>query len=421
MRRQTKTPTTRPTSVRRLLAALGAASLVLAGCTGDGNGDSVASDGQLSLGSLMPRTGNLAFLGDPLVAGIDLAVEEIDEAGGVGGSPVVMEHRDSGDDSSTLAAENAEELIDLGASVIIGPAASGVALSVIDMITGSGVLQISPSNTSPAFSTYEGTDGLYFRTAPSDALQGSVLGEVIVEDDGHEDVAILALQDSYGEGLEATVRQTVEAAGGAVVRSTIYDPQAGSFTADVAATATAQPDALVLAGFDESYSILPELAEQGIGPGDIAVYFVDGNLVNYGEDMPAGFLDGSKGTRPGQEIPDEFRERLLGINPDLEEFTYTAESYDAVILVALAAVAAGSVESRDIADHLVDVSGEGTPCSGFADCRDLLDAGENIDYEGVSGPINFAENGDVSEATIGIFQYDGENNFAHIESRSGTF
>jgi ABC-type branched-subunit amino acid transport system substrate-binding protein len=415
-------PTTRPTAMRALLAAVAVASLVLAGCSGGGgSGDNAAADGQLSLGSLMPETGNLAFLGPPLVAGLDLAIEEINEAGGVAGSPVAIDHLDSGDDSSSLAAENAQELIDAGVSVILGPAASGVALSVIDQITGSGVLQISPSNTSPAFSTYEGTDGLYFRTAPSDALQGSVLGEVVVADDGHDAVAILALQDSYGEGLEETVRQAVEAAGGTVVRSTIYDPQAGSFAADVAATVTAQPDALVLAGFDEAYSILPELEEQGIGPRDIAVYFVDGNLVNYGEDMPAGFLDGSKGTRPGQEIPDEFVERLLGINPDLNEFTYTAESYDATILVALAAVAGGSVQPRDIADHLVDVSGEGTPCSGFADCRDLLEAGENIDYEGVSGPINFAENGDVSEATIGVFQYDEDNNFAHLDSRSGTF
>jgi ABC-type branched-subunit amino acid transport system substrate-binding protein len=432
-----ETTMTRKTPLWRLLAVAGAASLVLAACGGDDDGTAVDEEAppteeeaddeeapavdfeaQLHLGTLLPQTGNLAFLGPPEFAGVDLAIIDINEAGGVGGNDVTVSHTDSGDQTTDIASQSVDRLLGEGVSAIIGAAASGVSFTVIDQITQSGVIQFSPANTSPAFTDYD-DDGLYFRTAPSDALQGRVLGDLIIED-GHLDVAIMALQDAYGEGLEATTRQAIEEGGGTVVESIIYDPQAASFTAEVSQIAAADPEALALIGFDETLTILPELATQGIGPQDIPVYFVDGNLSNYGDDLPAGFLEGNKGTLPGEPTGEEFQQQLLEVDPDLNDFSYAAESYDATVLLALSAIAAQSVEPRDMANQLVGISGDpGTQCTSFAECKELLEAGEEINYMGVSGPVSFTDAGDPGEATIGIYEYDENNEYFNLEYRAG--
>jgi branched-chain amino acid transport system substrate-binding protein len=150
------------------------------------------------------------------------------------------------------------------------------------------------------------------------------------------------------------------------------------------------------------------------------VYFVDGNLSNYGDELPEGFLEGNKGTLPGAEAPEEFQQRLLEVDPELNDFSYAGESYDAVVLVALAAIQAQSVESRDIADNLVSVSKDGTECTTFAECVELLEQGEDIDYNGMSGPITFTDAGDVSEATIGIYEYQADNTYVNVDYQFGS-
>lgn len=421
----------RTTLAWRLAAAAGAASLVLSACSGDGDdgasteeaADESADEarefsGQLRLGALLPETGSLEFLGPPLFAGVDLAVEEINAAGGVGGAEVAMTHKDSNDTSTDTAVRNAAELIDQGVSAIIGPASSAVSMTVIDDIVGSGTLMVSPSNTATTFTAYPDND-LYFRTAPSDVLQGRVLGE-LVRSDGHDNVGILSLDDEYGDGLAENVALAVEDGGGTIVDRITYDPQAASFTTEVTQMVTASPDALVLIGFVETLSVLPELESQGIGPQDIPVYFVDGNLSNYGEDLPEGFLAGSKGTLPGSDAGEEFQQRLLEVNPDLNDFSYAAEAYDAVMLTALAATSANSFEPEAIASHMVDVSRNGTECTSFEECAQLLQDGEDVDYNGASGPITFSPDGDITEASIGIYQYGEDNTYENVEYRSGT-
>lgn len=425
---------TRKTPLWRLLAVAGAASLVLAACGGDDpeetpadegaaegetdEGTATDFEGQLHIGTLLPQTGNLAFLGPPEFAGVDLAILDINEAGGVGGNDVTVSHTDSGDTSTDIASQSVERLLSEGVAAIIGAASSSVSFTVIDQITQSGVIQISPANTSPDFTDYD-DDGLYFRTAPSDVLQGRVLGDLVLAD-GHLDVGIMALQDAYGEGLAENVTIAVEDGGGTIVESIIYDPQAASYTAEVSQMAAAEPEAIVLIGFDETLTILPELETQGIGPQEVPVYFVDGNISNWGDDLPEGFLDGNKGTQPGAEAPGDFQDRLLEVDPELTDFNYAAESYDAAVLIALGAIAAQSVEPRDIADVLVDVSRDpGTKCTTFAECKELLEAGEEIDYDGISGPITFSDAGDPTEATIGIYQYGPDNNNSILEYRFG--
>jgi branched-chain amino acid transport system substrate-binding protein len=423
---------TRKTPLWRLLAAAGAASLVLAACGGDDDdgtepeaeptgeatdGDAPMFEGQLALGTLLPQTGSLAFLGPPEFAGVDLAVQDINEAGGVGGSEVTVSHTDSGDTSTDIASQSTERLLSEDVAAIIGAASSSVSFTVLDQIVQNETIMFSPANTSPDFTTYA-DDNLYFRTAPSDVLQGRVMGDLVLTD-GYLDVGIMALQDPYGEGLAENVRLSIEGGGGTIVEEIIYDPNAASYTAEVTQMAAANPEAIVLIGFQETETILPELETQGIGPQEVPVYFVDGNLSNSYE-FPEGFLAGNKGTLPGAETTEEFQGRLLEVNPDLEDFSYAPESYDATILIALAAIQAQSVESRDIADNLVAVSRDGTKCTTFAECVELLNGGEDIDYDGASGPITFSDAGDVSEATIGIYEYQDDNTYINVDFQFGS-
>ncbi|MBB5789653.1 ABC transporter substrate-binding protein [Jiangella mangrovi] len=418
---------TRTSRLWRSLAVAGAASLILAACGGDddggsdeespaagGDGGTATSDEPLKLGTLLPETGNLAFLGPPEFAGVDLAISEINEAGGVLGHDVEVTHTDSSDASnSAVTQQSTDSLLNEGVAAIIGAASSGVSFTVLDRIVQDETIMFSPANTSPDFTTYE-DDGLYFRTAPSDVLQGQVLGDTILGD-GHANVAIMNLDDSYGNGLAQYLTETIESGGGTVAASIVYDPQASNYTSEVGQVAAAAPDAIALIGFEETVTIIPELVTQGIGPQTIPLYFVDGNLSNYGADLPPGTLDGSKGTLPGADTAGEFQERMLEINPELEDFSYGPESYDATMLLALASIQAGSVESREIADNLIEVSSGGTACTGFQECADLLADGEDIDYQGASGPVEFTDAGDPGTATIGVYQYGADNTYTNLE------
>ncbi|MEY3677569.1 MAG: hypothetical protein RL351_796 [Actinomycetota bacterium] len=169
-----------------VVAAAAAISLALAGCSA--SSEPVAKgDGVLKLGAVIPLTGALAFLSPPEIAGIELAVEDINAAGGVLGKPVEFSIEDSSDgDNPTVAPASATKLLSEGVDAIIGAAASGVTRLIIDQITQAKVVQISMSNTAPDLTTWK-DGGYYFRTAPSDLLQGAIVGNQIVAD-GNENV-----------------------------------------------------------------------------------------------------------------------------------------------------------------------------------------------------------------------------------------
>ena len=268
-------------------------------------------DGTLKIGTLLPQTGSLAFLGPPEFAGVDLAVKDINDAGGVNGKQVEVTDSDSGDTSTDTASQSVDRLLSNQVDAIVGAASSSVSLSVIDKITGAGVLQISPANTSDELTNYADKD-LYFRTAPPDVLQGRVLGDLILAD-GNSTVGILALQDSYGTGLAENATKAIEGGGGQVVEQVVYDPKAASFAAEVGKIKAADPEAIAVIAFDETKKIIPEMVKQGIGPSTKKIYFVDGNLANYDKDFPKGTLDGVKGTLPGVVAGDEFKARLMEV------------------------------------------------------------------------------------------------------------
>jgi len=368
------------------------------------------SNGTLTIGTVLPKTGNLAFLGPPEFAAVKLAIKDINAAGGVNGKPVAYLEGDSGDAQQDVANPTVDRLLRGGADVLIGAASSGVTKTFLDKATSAGAVVYSPANTSPDFTTIA-DKGLYFRTAPSDVLQGRVLGETIVAD-GKQSVAILALQDPYGTGLAANVGRAICDGGANVpVDPIFYDPAASNFDAQVGQVKAANPDAVVLIGFEESAKIIQALAAQGVGPKEQQLYLVDGNLGNaLGEDLPAGLLEGTKGSLPGAEAAGDFRQQLLTVDKALKDYSYAGESYDAVVTSALAAVVAKSDAGDAIAKALPDVTRGGEKCTTFKACADLLAAGTtDIDYDGVSGPIEFSDVGDPTEATIGIYTYGPDN------------
>ena len=397
------------------LAVTASSAMILSSCAAPSFDAANCTDAALSVGSLLPTTGNLAFLGAPEIAGVDLAIKEINEAGGVAGKCVSVSHKDSGDTTTDIATQSATALINDGVDAIVGAASSGVSLSVIDQVTGAGVLQISPANTAPDLSTYA-DGGLYFRTAPSDVLQGRVLGNLMVGD-GASNVAFLTLQDPYGTGLFENAKIAVEAAGGTVVANEEFAPGTKNFSSQIDKVLAANPDAIAVISFDEVKSILPELVKvKGWDP--TKLYLVDGNTGNFDADFTDFNIAGAQGTIPGVIASDDFKTRLAAVNAELTVWAYAAESYDATMLVALAAATAAKageeVTGANISKYMAEVSSGGEKVDfsqpgAFKKAIDLINAGTDIDFEGVSGPISFDANGDPTEAYVGIYLYDDMN------------
>jgi branched-chain amino acid transport system substrate-binding protein len=415
----------RTTTILGGIALVGASALVLAGCAGGGGDEpteSAAPTEELSLkiGTALPQTGNLAFLGPPEEAGVAYAASQINDASADSGLSLDVVYGDSGDTDNKAYETEIPRLLGEDVSAIIGAASSGTSLQFIDQVVGAGVIQFSPANTSDAFTTYD-DNGLYFRTAPSDVLQGQVLGNLIAED-GNATLGMIVLNDSYGTGLAKYVTEAFEAAGGEVVAAPTYNTGDTTFDSQISTVLAADPDAIALITFDEISTILPSIFGQF--PKD-KLYFVDGNLKNFGDAFPADSLTGSKGTLPGLTIDSisDFTGQLddflasTGGDP-LEDYSYAAESYDATILLALASLAAGSTDPKEIAAKLQEVSGgsgDGEKCSSYADCAAIIVGGGVADYDGISGPITFDEVGDPTEASIGIYQYGEDNNYKAYE------
>ncbi|MFI6424870.1 ABC transporter substrate-binding protein [Promicromonospora sp. NPDC050880] len=412
--------------IRRSTAARGLAvaavlSVGLAACatTSDGGeGEGSGSSDPLKIGTLLPLTGNLAYLGPPEVAGVGLAVADINEAGGVLGNDVEIASADSGDgDNLAVSTNSVTDLLGQDVSAIIGAASSTVTLNVVDSVTEAGVLQVSPANTSTTLSGYS---PLFARTAPPDTVQGQALGSLMLED-GHQKVAFLTMQDDYATGLRDNVQKAVEAGGGEVVYGGTGDgtefAQAETNFANVVSDAlAAKPDAIAIFAFEETKAAIAELVTQ---KWEFAgnTYLCDGNTADYSKDFDPGTLEGVKGTIPGADAPEDFKERLNewyqeDAGEELSDYAYAPESYDAAILVALAAVRGEGTDGQTLADNIRAVSGseEGaTEVSTFEEGVEALEAGDEISYTGVAGigPLN--EDNDPSSAFIGVYEYDDTN------------
>ncbi|MEV8251796.1 ABC transporter substrate-binding protein [Microbacterium sp. NPDC076768] len=401
------------------IALLSASAIVIAGCsstpsTEESGGAEPAVDLTLKLGSLLPATGTLSFLGAPMEAGVQLAVDQINEADA--GVTIELTTADEGDLDNKAYETSITNLQSAGITAMVGAASSSVTKLILDGNAGAGILTVSPSNTSPDFS---GINPLYFRTAPSDNLQGEVLGNEIAED-GHKTLGIIYQNDPYGTGLAEAIKATFEGTGGEVVAEASYNQGDGQFNAQVATIAAEKPDAVAVVSYDQFATIAPLLGNAGVDTG--ALYLVDGNLKDWGADISTS-LEGSKGTRAGAELPQDFLDQLNEVwtaqgNDPIDAVTYSAEAYDAVILMALSALTAGSVEGADIAAEMGAVSGgsgDGEACSTFAECADIINGGGAANYNGLSGDILFDENNDPKGAAIGVYEFDAENMTSRIK------
>lgn len=425
LHRRLRSAMTKGEHVRRLrlqlCGVLGATALTLAACSGEqpppppppttaaflpppeGTG---RPDGELVLGTLLPGTGALAYLGPGTLAGVRLAVTEINAAGGVLQKPVRVADADSGDAANNVAPGSVDQLFTAKADAIVGAPSSGVSLTVLEKVTSAGVPMVSPAATAGELTTADRLE-LFYRTVPADELQATALATTAAED-GVAKLAILARGDSYGSGLADGVERAFRASGGEVATKISYDPAATTFADEVGRVRTAAPDAIVLASFGEAAAIVTELTRQGAGPKAVRLYVAGGGLLDT-YDLPRGALAGVTGTRPGARPSAQFRQRLRTLDPALTDFSYAAEAYDAAVLLALAAVKTGSDAGQQVADQLVAVSRDGEKCTDFAACTRLLAAGTDIDYDGPSGPLTLDDGGDVVEADLGLYRYGTDN------------
>ncbi len=393
-------------------------------------GYSSPRNGVLKFGAIFPQSGTLASQGPQLFAATDLALQDVARAGGVPGmeldpfTPAVQ--RDEGEPGSGTACESAANLLTAGVDVIMGPAASGNSLAIIDQVTQADRVLVSPASTSPELSGAADL-GRSFRTVPSDVLQGRVLGDLVATEGGSR-VAVIARDDAYGRGLQEQVVRELAGKGLTDVRSLTYHPEDNRDTIDfspaLAGLRSQNPNAVVLIGFDEVAPLLQQMIAEGYGPSARKLYGTDGFLrksfpgqVVAGE---PGMIAGLRGTTP--LLAPELQTRLDAFRPGLQDFTYTSQAYDAVIVTALAAAAAGTDDPEVFARGMNDVTREGQKCDSYAACIEILrqDRTTDIDYDGESGPLEFTSSGEPCQGIYSVVKYDDQGNLGEYRRGTGT-
>lgn len=391
------------------------------------NGGRTEGDGELVLGAALPQSGNLDFLGPPMIQGTQMAIRDINEAGGVNGSDVRLIVKDdggAGDDD--LAITSVDELINNeNVDGIIGAAASGTTKAVIDRIVTAGTVQCSPSNTGSDLTGWD-DQGLYFRTPPADDLQAQALAKVVT-DDGHQNIAIVAQNSDYGTGFVRFLEPALSESGAEVVADVTYELSGTGIDAEVEQVVGSEPDAVVLIGYPEDGGkVVAEMVRQGAGPSDVPLYITDGMQSNelyllVDENDPA-VTTGVRGTAPSA-APESgapfFPEAFATFAPEVESPIYSAQAYDCVMLMALAAHKAGSDAPFDIAREIGNVSrgetDEAEACSTYADCIEILDADGDINYEGASGALDFSPYGEPSAGSYDVYTFGEDGTYTTDE------
>jgi branched-chain amino acid transport system substrate-binding protein len=373
--------------------------------TGAAAGGGGAGDGELKIGYLLPQTGTLSAIIDALLKPIEMGVEEINAAGG----QVTLTGADDGTDPAVGSAA-VDGLLADNVDGIIGAAATGVTMAVIDKVTGSEVVQCSGSNTGSGLTTYA-DNGFYFRTAPPDNLQSLALADVMTED-GATNIAIIYRNDDYGAGFGEELAAAAEANGLTVAASIGYDPDATSFDAEVTQLVDAGVDAIAMITFAEGAALMQGMIEAGVGPADVQVYVADGFKDNVTADQVdpnnVAVLEGVRGTAPSSAPPNgeaTFGDRLEAFAPGTPTI-FSAHKYDCLMVMVLASQIAGTDDASVWVDEMNGVTQGGTKCSLYEECSALIAEGTDIDYDGASGPLEFIEVGEPGAGVYDVFQYD---------------
>jgi branched-chain amino acid transport system substrate-binding protein len=411
----------------RLLAVLSLLSIVVAACGGDDddsasndtNGGSSTTaaasndrgnvDGTLVMGALLPQSGDLQAILKSLQTPIEMAVKEINDAGGVNDKPVTLKIADDGT-SPDVATTSLDTLLTTDKiDVLLGAASSGTTLGIVDKVVTAGVVECSGSNTSAELSDVK-DNGYYFRTAPPDKFQGPALAQVVLND-GKSKVAILTRNDSYGTGFGSALEKALTDGGAQVAINTAYDPNASDFSADVSKVKNAGPDAVIVIGFnDDGGKVVKEMIAQGIGPDKMQIYTADGmqgSSFYKGVDAnnPA-VVKGIKGTAPAAAVAGVTHPFLTEFAKTKVDTIFSSYYYDCALLLALAAQKAGSDDPAKIKDEVVNVSEDGEKCQTYKDCLALLKDGKDIDYDGAAGPEDLTDIGEPHIGVYDVWSYD---------------
>lgn len=366
-----------------------------------------SGDGVLKIGLVLESTGEQKFLNEAQRAAVHLAVQEINDAGGYGGRDVQLLPSQAGE----AAAVAAQDFINGGADVVIGPTDSASAPEAIDLLSEASVPLISPANSAAALSGYP-SGGYYFRTFPSTVLEGRALAQQLEEASVHQ-VAVVLGGSAYAANVAEALQDGLASRGTTSKRI----PLDGNIAAAVDEAQSTAPEAVVVLTRGQRQAVLNGLTDAGIRPQDI--FLGSGATAAYGDAFATGALTGAHGLLAGGLPGSRFQHRLLDVAPDLEHLTFAAEAYDAVVLAALAAANAGDDAGPSIAGHLLEVSGNhqqagsnavsAGQCASYGACLKLLRQGKAIDYQGRSGPVTFTNDGDIRAAEFGVYEYDGQN------------
>ncbi|AOU99200.1 hypothetical protein BI364_15780 [Acidihalobacter yilgarnensis] len=384
-------------------------------------GHAASSDCSIPIGAVLPLTGSLSATGQENVKAVQLAVEEFNKAGGINGCTLKAMIYDSQTQPST-GVDAAKKLIDINhVPALVGAYSSGVSMAILTSATApSKVVQISAGSTSPAFTQLakEGkTGGYWFRTCPSDALQGVAMAYVAKEKAHLKKVAVIYLNNPYGLGLADRFKDAFTAYGGKVTSMVVYNPQQPSYRSEVAKALAGHPQALFLVAYpNEGATILREWISNG---GAQKYLFPDAlNAPQFITSVGAKYLDGHVwGTVPGSmdtpSLPIVKKAFKAAYGHDFTQ-PYDANAYDAVATIALAMEAGKCSTGTCIKDHIRSVTGDpkGTPVeagvAGFKKARKLLAEGKTIRYVGASGDLNFDPQGDVQGPEV-VWQVEGGN------------
>lgn len=368
-----------------------------------------ASGSALKLASLLPLTGDLAQYGGPMQESVDLLIETVNACDGALGSPVELVSAD--DETNPAAGSNAmTKLAEVDqVAAVIGAAASSVSSAAVDIAVRNEVVMISPASTSPVFTDRAKNgefNGFWFRTAPPDTFQGDALAQ-LANDQGFKSVAVLSINNDYGNGLVQAFVPAFQALGGTVTNEgtpTLYPPDATTFDSEVTAAFNGDPDAVLLIAYPETGSLILKAAqEQGLLDGDTKLLVTDGMKTDNLAELVGKTGDGSYiasgilGTAPGAGGPaiDAFRQAYQA-KFNREPGVYDPNSWDAAAVLVLAAEAAKANTGTALKDSIRTVANApGEQVSDVCQALSLVREGKDIDYQGASGTIDFNDEGDV--------------------------
>ena len=384
--------------------------------TGGGGGDGGAAQIDLTVGNLVPLTGDLSDFGPAGRKAADLAAQEINAAIKQAGVEHTVEVVTEDAPDTQGATQAARKVISDGGTCMSGAYASTDTLPVARSVTvREGVMLISPASTADQLTDLD-DDGLFSRTAPPDALQGKALADRIDRVIGGlegKTINIGARNDLYGTGFEASLTEELEGRGATVGESVIYDPEQPSYNSEATQITAGNPDAFVIIDFPETFAkVGPALVRTGNWDPKKS-FFTDGlastDLVaTVGQEVIEGMVGSAPGTLEGSSL-DAF-DKLYTQAPGPPRNLFDSTTFDNVVLCYLASVAAGSTEGTDIAEAIVDVTGPGGTKYSWQQLPQAIEAlqsGEDIDYEGASGPIDWDENGDLSKYVYDISEFRG--------------